>query len=138
MRARGATQNCRLFFTIRDVAERLKVSQRTIRGWVDAGYLKVIKIGRTVRIDEVALGNLVRSSGKVARGPLTLRETEPVSALAEEVFARTWNNPQDAIYDHSRDIYGVGKGRRRAGRLSVSRSAGRKGQAGGRTQRRGL
>ncbi len=121
MKARGATQNAGSFLSIRDVAERLKVSQRTIRRWIDQGYLEVIKIGRTVRIDEVKLMDLVRNSGKPARGPSIAREMESVSALAEEVFERTWNNPQDAIYDHWRDIYGVRKGRRRAGRLSVSR-----------------
>ena len=121
MRSPGATPNAEPFLSIRDVAGKLKVSQRTIRRWIDQGYLEGIKIGRTVRIDEVKLMDLVRNSGKRARGPSTVRETEPVSALAEEVFERTWNNPQDAIYDHWRDIYDVRKGRRRAGRLSVSR-----------------
>jgi len=121
MKVHDATRNTGLFLSIREVAKRLRVSERTIRRWIGRGYLEVIKIGRTVRIDEVKLDDLVRNSGKPARGPSTVRESEPVSALAEEVFARTWNNPQDAIYDHWRDIYDVRKGRRRARRLSVSR-----------------
>jgi excisionase family DNA binding protein len=107
--------------SIRDVAERLKVSQRTIRRWIDQGYLEIIKIGRTVRIEENKLIDLVRNSGKPARGSSIAGEMESGSVLAEEVFARTWNNPQDAIYDQWRDVYDVRKGRRRAGRLSVSR-----------------
>jgi len=109
------------FLTIREVAERLKVSQRTVRRWIDQGYLQVIKLGRTVRIDEESLNGLILTNSRVARRPSETRETVPFSALAEEVFAGTWDNPADAVYDQWREIYGLRKGRRRAGRLSVPR-----------------
>jgi excisionase family DNA binding protein len=108
------------FLTIREVAERLKVSQRTVRRWIDQGYLQVIKLGRTVRIDEENLSGLISTNVKVVRRPSKARELAPLSALAEEVFARTWDNSADAVYDHWRDIYGIRKRRHRAGRLPVS------------------
>jgi excisionase family DNA binding protein len=109
------------FLTIREVAERLNVSQRTVRRWIDRGHLHVVKLGRTVRIDEESLNGLILTNSRVARRPSETRETVPFSALAEEVFAGTWNNPEDAVYDQWREIYGIRKGRRRAGRLSVPR-----------------
>ena len=109
------------FLTIREVAERLKVSERTVRRWIDQGYLQVIRLGRTVRIDEESLSGLIFTKSSVVRHPSEAREIAPFSALAEEAFARTWDNPEDAVYDHWRDIYGIRKGRRRAGRLSVLR-----------------
>ena len=109
------------FLTIREVAERLKVSQRTVRRWINQGYLHVIKLGRTVRIDEEILSGLILTNSNVVRRLSEAGETAPFSVLAEEAFARTWDNPADAVYDHWRDIYGIRKGRRRAGRLSVSR-----------------
>lgn len=41
--------------TIRDVADRLQVSGRTIHRLVANGELKVIRIGRAVRVSEEAL-----------------------------------------------------------------------------------
>jgi len=109
------------FLTIREVAERLKVSQRTVRRWIDRGHLHVVKLGRTVRIDEESLNSLILTNSRVARRRSQAPEIAPFSALAEEVFAGTWDNPADAVYDQWREIYGIRKGRRRAGRLSVPR-----------------
>jgi excisionase family DNA binding protein len=41
--------------TIKDVAERLQMSSRTIYRLIDAGDLAVIRIGRSVRVSERAL-----------------------------------------------------------------------------------
>lgn len=108
------------FLTVRDVAERLKVSQRTVRRWIDQGYLQAIKIGRTVRISEEELSSLRFARLKAGQGPSKVREVGPFSALADEAFARTWDNYEDAVYDKWREIYAIRKGRRRAGRLPVS------------------
>jgi excisionase family DNA binding protein len=40
------------FFTIADVAERLHVSGRTVRRWIEAGNLIVHRVGGIVRIAE--------------------------------------------------------------------------------------
>ena len=45
--------------TVRDVAERLQVSGRTIHRLIEAGDLTVIRIGRSVRVSEEALKDLL-------------------------------------------------------------------------------
>ena len=109
------------FLTTREAAERLKVSQRTVRRWIAQGYLQIIKLGRTVRIDEASISGLILTNSNVIRRPSEAGQIAPFSALAEEAFARTWDNPADAVYDQWREIYGIRKGGRRAGRLPVSR-----------------
>ena len=43
------------FFTVLEVAERLGVSERTIRRWIAAGILPVHRFGRLVRVSETDL-----------------------------------------------------------------------------------
>jgi len=43
------------FFTVLAVAERLGVSERTIRRWIAAGILPVHRFGRLVRVSETDL-----------------------------------------------------------------------------------
>ena len=47
---------------IKDVAERLQVSDRTVHRLIDAKRLAVIRIGRSVRITEGALRDLLTGS----------------------------------------------------------------------------
>ncbi len=51
-RPRRHRQNQINFFTISDVAERLRVSARTVRRWIDGGHLPVHRVGGIVRIAE--------------------------------------------------------------------------------------
>lgn len=44
---------------IKDVAERLQVSDRTVYRLIDAKRLAVIRIGRSVRVSEEALKDLL-------------------------------------------------------------------------------
>jgi excisionase family DNA binding protein len=46
------------WYTVRDVAERLKVSERTVRRWIAVGMLRANKFGRSVRISQRALKEL--------------------------------------------------------------------------------
>lgn len=45
--------------TVRDVAKRLQVSERTVRRLIEAGDLAVIHIGGLVRVSEEALRDLL-------------------------------------------------------------------------------
>ena len=45
--------------TIADVADRCQVSSRSVRRWIDEGRLKVIRLGRNVRVSERDLANLL-------------------------------------------------------------------------------
>jgi excisionase family DNA binding protein len=51
--------------TIPEVAERLRVSTRTVFRWIATGELICIRIGRVVRVPAEALGALVRA-GKIS------------------------------------------------------------------------
>ncbi len=89
------------FLTVQEAAQRLRVSTRTIRRWIQQGDLPAIKIGKTVRILEKEITSLTHAH--------SYRE-EPVidiSAASDEVFAETWDNNEDAVYDNWRQIYGV-------------------------------
>lgn len=48
--------------TIKQVAERLKVSERTIRNWIDKGDLKAYRFGLQYRIDETDLNEFIKKS----------------------------------------------------------------------------
>ena len=48
--------------TIKQVAERLKVSERTIRNWIDKGDLKAYRFGLQYRIDETDLQTFIQNS----------------------------------------------------------------------------
>jgi excisionase family DNA binding protein len=52
VRGRRNRDNEIRFFTIPGVAERLHVSTRTVRRWIEAGHLVAYRIGGVVRIAE--------------------------------------------------------------------------------------
>jgi excisionase family DNA binding protein len=43
------------YYTVPEVAGKLKMDERTIRSWIESGKIKGIKIGRHYRISESAL-----------------------------------------------------------------------------------
>ena len=49
---------------IKDVADRLQVSERTVHRLIDAKRLAVIRIGRSVRVSEEALKDLLTAEDK--------------------------------------------------------------------------
>lgn len=55
-RAAGSPEGS--WHTVRDVALRLKISERTVRRWIDLGLLRTRKFGRCVRISQRALDEL--------------------------------------------------------------------------------
>ena len=46
---------------IKEVSERLSIKQSTLRAWIFAGKLPVVRLGRLVRIRESALADWVKS-----------------------------------------------------------------------------
>jgi excisionase family DNA binding protein len=60
--ARSATlKQASPMLTVEVVAERLKVSERTVRRWIDAGFLRAVRLGRLVRVFETDLQALIDS-----------------------------------------------------------------------------
>ncbi|MDD1657324.1 MAG: helix-turn-helix domain-containing protein [Methanomicrobiales archaeon] len=49
-------------FTIPEVAEKLKVSTHTVRSWIQKRWLRIIKVGRGVRIPASAISEFVERS----------------------------------------------------------------------------
>lgn len=45
-------------YTVPDVAAALKVDERTVRAWIEAGKLKAVRVGRHYRIPESAIAAL--------------------------------------------------------------------------------
>jgi len=46
--------------TVGQVAERCQVSERTVRRWIDAGDLAVIRLGRLLRVRPIDLDQLLK------------------------------------------------------------------------------
>ena len=59
---RPASSTVRLprLFTIRQVAEHLSISDKTVRRWVEDGSLVVHRIGRQLRISEEDLAAFIK------------------------------------------------------------------------------
>lgn len=64
--------------TLADVADRLAVSVRTVRRLIHERRLTAVKIGRSLRVEESAVSELLQ----VARVP-ALRVVEPAPAVAD-------------------------------------------------------
>ncbi len=57
----SATTGVTRLHTIADVADRLQVSSKTARRWIDAGDLVAHRLGRQLRISEQDLQFFIRS-----------------------------------------------------------------------------
>jgi excisionase family DNA binding protein len=55
--------------TVAEVAEMLKLSQQTVRNWIDAGKLPALRMGRRVRIKRQAIREILEAgaSGSIPR-----------------------------------------------------------------------
>jgi excisionase family DNA binding protein len=49
-------------FTIPEVAGKLKVSNHTVRSWIQKRWLRIIKVGRGVRIPASAISEFIERS----------------------------------------------------------------------------
>lgn len=96
----------RRYLTIEEAAATLRVSERTVRRWIARGNLGAQKVGGTVRIASAAVGT-GRRTPRPRRGRPSSAPGIAASTLSDEAFARTWDNPEDAVYDRWRQIYRV-------------------------------
>jgi putative molybdopterin biosynthesis protein len=49
-------------YTVREVAEKLRVKSATVYSWIKKGKLAAIRVGRLLRITEEQIDSFVRSS----------------------------------------------------------------------------
>jgi len=87
----------------------LRISERTVRRWIARGTLAARKFGGTVRVSREAL-TAASTAARPRRGRPPKTAVAEVSALSHDVFAKTWDNPGDAVYDRWREVYGVRQG----------------------------
>ena len=50
-----------MYYTVEDIAEKLKLSTETIRRYIRSGDIEVYKFGQEFRIDEVAFEKFLKS-----------------------------------------------------------------------------
>ena len=98
-----------LYLTIEESAASFRVSERTVRRWIARGALPARKVGGTVRVPR-AVSEEVLAASRPRRGRPRRTPAISTSALSDEVFAKTWDNGEDAVYDRWREIYGVPEG----------------------------
>ena len=55
---RQIRENMPKYYTVKEVAEIMKVSEKTVRNWIKWGRIKAIKIGRQWRIPAEEIDNL--------------------------------------------------------------------------------
>ena len=97
------------YLTIEETAATLRVSERTVRRWIARGIVAARKIAGTVRVPREAIVEGQLNSGRPRKGRPARSRAPSVAALSDEAFARTWDNPEDAVYDRWRKIYGIRK-----------------------------
>lgn len=88
-------------YTPKEVAALLKVSERTVRRWIEEGKLSARRFGRQLRIPKEALDTFGQPPKSGDRDWL---------ALATDSFAKDWENEKDAEYDRWREHYAIPEG----------------------------
>ena len=99
-----------MYLTLDEAAAALRVSERTVRRWIARGALIAQKVGGTVRVPWAAVTTASSAAARPRRGRPPKPGVNGVSALSQDVFASTWENPEDAVYDRWREIYGLREG----------------------------
>jgi excisionase family DNA binding protein len=89
----------REWLTVAEAADYLRVSRDTIYRWAKQGKLTLYKLGGLTRLKQRELDSLAVPKAKV----------DPWTVLSEEAFS-DWDNPEDAVYDHWEELYGLSEG----------------------------
>ena len=91
------------WLTVAEAAGYLRVSRDTIYRWAKQGKVMLYKIGSTAtRLRKKDLETLAR--------PITREPSDPWTQLSSTAFDADWDNPDDAIYDDWKRLYGLSKG----------------------------
>ena len=61
-----ALRRIRAMLTIKELAEKLRVHERTVRRWIKKGKIRVIKVDRAIRISDEEYNRLI--GGKNEKG----------------------------------------------------------------------
>ena len=92
------------YYTLEEAAKMLKLHPQTLRRWIREGKLPAKRYGRQFRL---RLEDIERSAQP------TLHESEELSNFDQTALAAIadlWDNEEDAIYDHWKELYDVKEG----------------------------
>jgi len=96
---REAANSLREWLTVEDAAEYVRVATSTIYRWTKTGKLPVYKFdGTPIRIKRIELEALAKP---------VYRKIDSWTHLSADAFNQDWDNPEDAIYDNWRALYGI-------------------------------
>jgi excisionase family DNA binding protein len=99
LRARKNAKHSSEWLTTEDAAEYLRVTPSTVYRWTKTGKLQAYQFdGAPIRIKRSDLEALA----KPVHG-----KPEAWTQLSAAAFNEDWDNPEDAIYDDWRTLYGV-------------------------------
>lgn len=91
------------YLTLEECASLLKVSDRTIRRWIEKGILPALKVEKTVRILRSELDRLGKQIQSPKEEPSRESEEGNLMELSASTFNRIWDNEIDAeIWDNWR------------------------------------
>lgn len=68
------------YLTVKEIAQRLKLNQQTVRNWIDQGSLPAVRVGRRIRIRRSDLDRII------AQGTTATIETQPAAVGVAEAF----------------------------------------------------
>ena len=73
------------FLTVKEIADRLKLNQQTVRNWIDQEKLPAVRIGRRVRVRRVDLDRVLAQGATVELEPQasTVAPAEAIEQLTE-------------------------------------------------------
>ena len=57
------------YLTVKEIADRLKLNEQTVRNWIDDGKLPAVRIGRRIRIRRVDLDHVLAQGATVEIAP---------------------------------------------------------------------
>lgn len=55
------------YYTVQEIAKRLRVTRQAIYNWIDEGRLQAVKVGRSLRIPESAVKAFIKPAEPGAR-----------------------------------------------------------------------
>ena len=73
------------YLTVKEIADRLKLNQQTVRNWIDDGRLPAVRIGRRVRVRRVDLDGVLAQGATVEIEPpaSTVVPSEAIEQLTQ-------------------------------------------------------
>jgi excisionase family DNA binding protein len=83
------------FFTVAEVAERLKMNEQTIRNWIDRGELPAIRLGaRRVRVRQADLDRFIE-----AGAPAPDTDKDQIVVQSRRALAKALGKPRSSTDD---------------------------------------